>query len=601
MPVGSRIRLSTRLALVVLMLHLSGNQQLRATEPQVDPSDEAVVARIDERIRQGWTANNLRPSPQATDAEWCRRVYLDLIGRVPTVKELDQFLSNKSRTRRKELVDQLLGSEYQDTFVEHWTAIWTNILIGRTGGQDRRTLTSREGMSDFVRNSLAANKPYDVFTSELLTATGASQPYNDTPEDPYNGAVNFLIEKMDEGGIQATAKTAEIFLGTAVQCTQCHNHPFNEYRQNQFWELNAFFRQARTEREQDPENENRRLGYLVNRDYAGEGRMLYRDGRSEIFLEERNGQLVDRDAQQVSESPIYYELRNGQVEVAYPVFIDGTALEDVLADRESEFGNSGYLEHVDRRQELARLVVESREFDQAIVNRLWAHFLGYGFTKPIHDMGPHNQPSHPELLDELGEAFRASGFNLQSLQRWIVLSEPYSLSSRISKKNRQDDPALGVAPQFSRFYVRQMQAEQLYESLLTATQADETYAGERRDQMRARWLQQFSTAFGTDDGGETSTFNGSIPQTLMMMNGDLVRRACSTDSGSFLDQVANNWEMSNREKIQYLYRAALARMPSKEETKVCNALLASRQGDVVGTLQDIWWAVLNSNEFILIH
>ena len=185
--------------------------------------------------------------------------------------------------------------------------------------------------------------------------------------------------------------------------------------------------------------------------------------------------------------------------------------------------------------------------------------------------------------------------------RWIVLSEPYSLSSRISKKNRDDDPALGVAPQFSRFYVRQMQAEQLYESLLTATQADETYDSERRDQMRARWLRQFSTAFGTDDGGEASTFNGSIPQTLMMMNGDLVRRACSADSGSFLDQVANNWDMSNREKIQYLYRAALARMPSKEETKVCNALLASRQGDVVGTLQDIWWAVLNSNEFILIH
>ena len=403
MPVWIPTRLSNWLAFVVLFLHLPGTPQLKATEPSIDPSGESVIARIDELIRAGWTDNGLRPSPQATASEWCRRVYLDLIGRVPTVQELDQFLSNKSRTRRAELVDQLLGSEYQDSYVEHWTAIWTNILIGRTGGQDRRSLTSREGMSDYVRQSLAANKPYDAFTTELLTATGASQPYNDTPDDPYNGAVNFLIEKMDEGGIQATAKTAEIFLGTAVQCTQCHEHPFNEYRQNQFWELNAFFRQARTEREQDPNNENRRLGYLVNRDFAGEGRMLYRDARQEIFLEERNGQLVDRDAKQVSDAPIYFEMKNGQVDVAYPVFLDGTALEDVLADRESEFGNSGYLEHVDRRQELAQLVVESREFDHAIVNRLWAHFLGYGFTKPIHDMGPHNQPSHPELIDELGE------------------------------------------------------------------------------------------------------------------------------------------------------------------------------------------------------
>lgn len=601
LPPRTRLCLCLGLCLAIATCWLLGGQQTTAAEPSSASSDEAVIALLDAKIRIAWQENGLRPSPPATDAEWCRRVYLDLIGRVPTVAELDQYLGNKSRTSKQELVDQLLGSEHQGTFVEHWTAIWTNTLIGRTGGRERRSLTSREGMSDYLRQSLAADKSYDVLTTELLTATGAAQPDNNSGDDPYNGAANFLLEKMDEGGIQATAKTAEIFLGTAVQCTQCHNHPFNEYRQNQFWELNAFFRQARTEREQDPNDEDRRLGYLVNRDYAGEGKMLYRDARSEIFLEERNGQLVDRDQQQVSDAPIYYELRNGQVEVAYPVFIDGTALADELADRDSEFGNSGYLEHVDRRQELARLIVKSREFDQAMVNRMWAHFLGYGFTKPIHDMGPHNPPSHPDLLDELGLAFRDAGFDLKSLMRWIVLSEPYSLSSRVSKKNRQDDPALGVAPQFSRFYVRQMQAEQLYESLLTATQADETLDEDRRDMMRERWLDQFGTAFGTDDGGEASTFNGSIPQTLMMMNGDLVRRACSTDSGSFLDQVANNWELSNREKIQYLYRAALARQPSKEETNVCNALLSSRKGDVVGTLQDIWWAVLNSNEFILIH
>ena len=558
---------------------------------------EAVVALIDSHIRSAWQENDLRPSPQASDAHWCRRVYLDLIGRVPTVAELDGFVAQHSRTKRSELVDRLLGDEYVDTFADHWTAIWTNTLIGRTGGRQRRSLTSREGMTDYLCNSLRENKPYDRMTSELLTATGSTNP----DQEDYDGAVNFLIEKMGEGGIQATAKTAEIFLGTAVQCTQCHNHPFNEYRQNQFWELNAFFRQARAVRERDPDDEDIRLSRLVNRDFAGEGRALYRDDRSEIFLETRNGQLVDRDAQQVYDAPIYYELRNGQVQVAYPVFIDGTALADELADRSSEFGNSGYLEHVDRRQELARLIVDAREFDRALVNRFWAHFFSYGFTKPIHDMGPHNPPSHPELLDKLGLAFRDSGFDTKALLRWIVLSEPYSLSSRIGRGNQQDDPSLGTPPQFNRFYVRQMQAEQLYASLLIATQADATLDNDQRDRMQQRWLEQFNTAFGTDDGGEASTFNGSIPQTLMMMNGDLVRRACSTDSGSFLDQIANNWDLSNREKIQYLYRAALSRIPSKEETTVCNALLTSRQGDVVGTLQDIWWAILNSNEFILIH
>jgi hypothetical protein len=146
-----------------------------------------------------------------------------------------------------------------------------------------------------------------------------------------------------------------------------------------------------------------------------------------------------------------------------------------------------------------------------------------------------------------------------------------------------------------------MKPEQLYESLLVATRADATLAADRQGMMKSRWLEQFSTAFGTDDGSEATTFNGSIPQTLMMMNGDLIRRACSTGSGSFLDNVASDADLSNRDKINYLYLAALSRQPTRDETNICNDLLAARAGDVVGTLQDIWWAVLNSNEFILIH
>jgi hypothetical protein len=147
-----------------------------------------------------------------------------------------------------------------------------------------------------------------------------------------------------------------------------------------------------------------------------------------------------------------------------------------------------------------------------------------------------------------------------------------------------------------------MRAEELYESLLTATEAQNTEGNsETRAAARQRWLEQFNRAFGTDDDAETTTFDGTIPQTLMMMNGELVRRACSADSGGFLDQIANDADLSDREKINYLYRAALGRLPGKDETKICNELLAARYGNVVETLQDVWWAVLNSNEFILIH
>lgn len=566
-------------------------------EYAVAPEADGVVAKIDEHLRSGWKAHNLRPSRQATDGEWCRRVYLDLVGRTPTVEELDAFVSQRGKTKRAELVERLLGPDYAEEYARNWKTIWTNILIGRTGGTDRQSLTSRPGMMEYLEECFVENKPYNVMVRELVTATGDARP----DMDDYNGAVNFLVEKLDEGGVQAAAKTAQIFLGMSVQCTQCHNHPFNEHRQNQFWELNAFFRQTRADVERMDDDNPRRYATLSDVDIAGEGKMLGRDNRREIFLEMKDGKLVDRDQGDLYSAPLFYELRNGQLQVAYPAFVDGTTLAARFAEKGPEFGNSGRLAQVNRREELAKMMLDAPDLERAAVNRMWAHFLGYGFTKPIDDMGSHNPASHPEMLEELATAFRASGFDMKQLMRWIALSEAYGLSSEIGAGNKEDDPELGRPPQFSRFYVRQMGPEQLYESLLTATRADAGLKKFDRDMLKQRWLEQFNTASGNDEGTESTSFNGSIPQALTMMNGELVRRACSADSGGFLDKIANDTELSDREKINYLYQAALSRLPGKDETNVCNELLAARYGNVVETLQDVWWAVLNSNEFILIH
>jgi hypothetical protein len=446
------------------------------------------------------------------------------------------------------------------------------MLVGRTGGNERRSLVDRAGMKQYLSEVFRYNKPYDEFARELITATGSCRP----GDEDFNGAANFLADKMAENGVQATARTSQIFLGMAVQCTQCHNHPFNEYKQNQFWEMNAFFRQTRVEQLSDGDRPQDRVGRVVDRDFRGE-----------------SGDAGKAD--------IYYELRNGKMKVAYPVFVDGTALAAIYAAKGENFGDRGYLKDVNRRQELAKLVLESREFDRAIVNRMWAHFLGYGFTKPVDDIGPHNPPTHPELLDQLGAAFRSAGFDLKKLTRWIVLSEPYNLSSQITGRNEDDDPALGAKPMFSRFYLRQMEAEQLYESLIVATAADNTYKEEEAEGMKDRWLRQFSTAFGTDENDEATTFNGSIPQALTLMNGDLVQRATGNRPGSLLYKVARDPNMDNPEKIRYLYLAALARVPTRQELNISNELLVARQGNVGQALQDIWWALLNTNEFILNH
>jgi hypothetical protein len=568
----------------------------QAAEPAY-ASDDEIVAEINKLIRAGWDAHHVHPSHQATDGEWCRRVYLDLVGRIPTVKELDEFTSRKTRSKRTELVGRLLGEEYAKEYARNWKTLWTNVLIGRTGGKERRSLTSREGMGEYLEACFLENKPYNEMVRELITASGATRP----EMKGYNPATNYIVDKMAEGGVQATAKTAQIFLGMSVQCTQCHNHPFNEHKQNQFWDLDAFFRQTRVEVERDDDDPRRRLATVRDEDFAGEGKMLGRDNRREIFLENRGGKLVDRDLEDITSAPIFYELRNGQVAVAYPAFVDGTSLKEKFADKGPEYGNSGRLDQVNRREELAKLILDSPSLEAAAVNRMWAHFLGYGFTKPIDDMGSHNPPTNPELLSALAKHFRAANFDMKQLMRWIVLSEAYSLSSQIGGDNKEDDPALGKPPLFSRFYVRQMEPEELYESLIAATQADAGLKDADREQMKSKWLNQFTTNLGNDEGTEKTTFNGSIPQALTMMNGELVRRACGTDSGGFLDKVANDAQLSNRDKIFYLYRAALSRLPGKDEANVCNQLLASRKGDVVQTLQDVWWAVLNSNEFILIH
>lgn len=517
------------------------------------------VAEIDRQIRAVWTEYGLRPSEPATEGEWCRRVYLDLLGRIPTVEELQEHLSSKSRNRREELVNRLLYDErYTEEFARNWTTIWTNLLIGRTGGTADGSMISREGMQKYLRDSFARDLPYDRFVKELITATGTTTPGSET----FNGATNFLIDKVnEENASQATASVSQIFLGLQVQCTQCHNHPFNEWRQQKYWEMNAFFRQVRAA------GGNESGARLFDQDFAGEGA-----------------------GADIAEAVVYYQERSGYSRTAFPVFVDGTAIE-----------RHGSVNQVNRREALANLIVESEYLERAAVNRMWGHFLGYGFTKPVDDLGPHNTPSHPELIGYLAKEFRESSFNLKSLMTWIVLSEPYSLSSRMTSANSADDPSLGETPKFSHFYLRQMRAEELYESLLVATQAHlERGSYEDQERTKSQWLQQFSTAFGTDEGGEATSFEGTIPQILMMFNGDLIREATSERAGGFLDRIASS-PAPGPKKIDYLYLAALSRTPTQDERNLAQAFLDLHQQNTTAALADIWWLILNSSEFIFNH
>jgi len=516
---------------------------------------------INDQIHQGWEAHSFSPSPVATDGEWCRRLFLDLLGRPPNVTELTRFLGDTAPDKKAQLVNRLLGDDYVEEYARNQTTLWTNVLIGRAGGTEENTLINRAGLQQSLRRTFQRNTPYDKMVYDIVSAKCVSRP----GEKNFNGFVNFLAGNLAENGIEATAKTSQIFLGLQVRCTQCHNHPFNDWKQNQFWEMNAFFRQTRALRSFEGGRDVASVE-LAGEDFAGE----------------------DNHPQ---EAVLFYELRNGLTKAALPVFVDGTKLKS----------DSGYIDEVDRRTELAKMMIKSDYLGKSIVNRMWAHFLGFGFTKPIDDMGPHNAPSHPELLDGLAKQFKEHSYDLKELIRWIVLSEPYSLSAKFEAKNRKDDPSLGEKPMFSHFYLRQMRAEELYNSLLTATEAHKTKSYEQQETAKQDWLKQFTIAFGTDDNEETTTFNGTIPQTLMMMNGDLIKQAISIDKGSFLHQVAGDGKLNAGAKINHLYLAAFARKPTSSEVGLANQLMQLRKGDAAAALQDVWWALLNSNEFILNH
>jgi hypothetical protein len=544
-----------RSALLVLGLLLATTAVGQTTVP-------TQVQTINDEIQQGWKDYQIsRPAPDTDDLQWCRRVYLDVIGRVPSYDELVAFDEQRGKDKRAKLVERLLHDDkYTEEYAAHWATTWTNLLIGQSGGNDRRSMTSRDGLKKYLRDSFAANKPYNRMVYELVTAEGATEP----GAENFNGAVNFLVDKVnDEKAVLATSSTSRIFLGLQVQCTQCHNHPFNQWKQQTFWEFNSFFRQTRSLRRFVSGTRDIDHAELVNEDFAGE-------------------------ANDPSDALVYYELRNGLSRVAYPVFTDGT-----------EIPRSGYVSDVNRRQELGRLILESEYLDLMIVNRMWSLFLGYGFTKPIDDLGPHNPQSHPQLLEQLGREFRNSSYDLKQMITWITLSKPYNLSAVLGSYNEIDDPSIGEMPKFSRFYLRQMTAEQLYQSLVTATDAAAAGSYEEQEAQRRQWLGQFVVAFGTDEGDEATTFNGSIPQALMLFNGDLTKKAISTAKGSFIDRIVAKGGGDGG--LSELFLTGLARRPTANEKKIARQLLVARGGNHKEALQDMWWAILNSNEFIMQH
>lgn len=515
------------------------------------PAHSDPTRLINEKLAEKWQANNVTPSARCTDHEFIRRASLDLIGRIATPKEVKQFLKDPANVRRAWLIDRLLKS---DEYAKNFANIWTVLLMTRSGATDAVQSVYHQQMHDWLEARFAENVSWKEIVTRLLTATGKTSKEN--------GAVNYILTNLGEpvppGNqeghftmVPVTARTTRLFLGMQTQCTQCHDHPFNPGKQLNFWGINAFFRQV--DRKGKPP----------------------RRSPEAVVLE-----LVD-DLSLDPDGMVSYENRRGMVSATKPYFF----LDKVRLSAPN----------TNRREKLAELITGSEYFAKAYVNRMWLHLFGRGFTQPVDDFGEHNLPSHPELLDALAKAFAGHGFDSKQLIRWICNSNAYSLSSVANKTNASTE----TEPLFSRMLLKSMTPEQLFESLIVATQAEQFESNETREQLRKQWLRELTANFGDDEGNEV-TFNGTVVQALLMMNGGHLNQAISS-KGHLINLVKKG---NPAAILDYLYMAALNRPPTPAEVARIMKIYRTapvKNVDPLSFWQDVFWALLNSNEFILNH
>jgi hypothetical protein len=568
------LRRSTVRALTVALLlpglHGAASEGTAAAAVRARDS-KAASARADDLVAARWkTVKDLTVAPRSDDAEFLRRVTLDLTGTIPTEAETVAFLADASPDKRRDVVDRLLATERHGD----WFATWYgNLLVGTA--MRNRTI-NRRTFNDWLRDQFHRNRPYDEMVYDLISASGNSDE---------NGAVGF-VSSFETSAADAAGKTSRFFLGVQVQCAQCHDHPYDKrIKQADFASFAAFWFTTTHRRNQTPGNPD------ISFDIASWPLEDLRGGRPRTAGMPgmgRPGQPLRLEAAQPKPG-------RGPLDVPEAKFLLGKTVKDVPG--------------VDRRTLLAKWVTSRQNpwFAQAFANRLWAWFLGRGIVHPVDDFSSSNKPTNPELIDFLGNEFEASGFDVRHLIRVIVGTEAYQRTSRLPRDMERPDPSLYAVGS-----VRPLSVEQSFDALFRAT-GFEREVERRLDRVRRdgagraalvdpRMLiyQQFRRSFDDDEQSEEEAFTGTIPRGLLMMNGDQVNRMMSLDNGDSPLAAILRAERGDRERVRRAYLTVLSREPSPGE--LSNALQhvhtsrTEREG-----YEDLLWALCNTTEFMSNH
>lgn len=488
----------------------------------------------------------IEPSDRCTDEEFIRRLFLDACGTLPTAEEVVAFVADANPNKRSKLIDDVLA---RPEFTDYWTLQLADLFQNRKErDHDVRGVKGVRQFHAWLRQQVAANRPWDELTRDVLTATGS---VNDSP------AVGYFIVTVGEHRHGENSETpesvAQALLGTRIGCARCHNHPLERYTQDDFYHFAAFFSRIKLDRKES------KSGTTVLK--------------------------VTHPDENQSKNPVgVRQPRTGQFMKPQP--LDRTPSDVKPGD--------------DPRTVLAKWVTDpgNEYFTGAMVNRVWRHYLGVGLVEPVDDLRATNPPTNPELWQALNRYFVEQKFDLRALMRVILNSHTYQLSSATRPGNQTD------ARFYSHYYARRLPAEVLLDAISDVTGVPDRFdgypLGVRAVQVpdpgaNSYFLRTFGrservTACACERGGDVS-----LPQVLHLIGGDATNKI--NNGQGWLNQSLAKLK-DDDQLLDAVFLRTLSCKPTAAERQLVKQLLAEKDASREAVYRDLLWAILNSKEFL---
>jgi hypothetical protein len=484
---------------------------------------------VDELVHDKLRRLRIQPSELCTDAEFIRRVSLDVCGVLPTAEDTEQFLADTDPAKREKLVDKLLARK---EFVELWVMKWSELLQIRSTQYVSYKATLL--YYNWLQEQIAGNVPINEMVQKLLSAEGGTFS---------NPATNYFQAEQDR--LKTAENVAQVFMGMRIQCAQCHNHPFDRWTMDDYYSFAAFFAQI--------------------------GRKAGADPRETIVFNAGGGEVN--------------HLVGGR---AMPPKFLGGAVPDVAGK--------------DRRKVLAEWLASSENpfFAKNLANIVWAHFFGRGIVHEVDDVRVSNPPVNARLLETLGQKFTEYKYDFKRLVRDICTSRTYQLSTKMNESNAEDER------NFSHAALRRIRAEILLDCVSQATETKDKFAGLP---LGARAVQiadgntatYFLTTFGRATRETVCScevkMEPNLGQALHLINGENVHEKIK--QGGVVPKLLEAGK-SPQQVVDELYLRCLSRKPTAEEAAALNEQLAG-VAEPRAALEDVFWALLNSREFVFNH